>query len=29
MTDTFPFGPTKEVCHRGKQEGVVSTRVYK
>ena len=29
MTDTFPFGPTKEVCHCGKQEGAVSARIYK
>ena len=26
MTDTFPFGPTKEVCHGGKQRAV-SARV--
>ena len=28
MTDTFPLGPTKEVCHRGKQGEAVSARVY-
>ena len=27
MTDTFPFGPTKEVCHGGKRTRAVSARV--